>query len=226
MKKFTKKLTGKASTVIWIIAAVCGILSFIYYLSTGEEIIVSLISAILVSLLSMLAISVIAGAVFGAVEAIFFPKKSNAPEKSSAKSSEYSVQEETFEAVGVHYYLENVGKLATRNPDWRKNGKALVAAGFAGRRVYRYTYVNKPVKLIQENDNPHDRNAVMVQIAGEKVGYIDADEALHVRDILNHHIVYFISGFVGGGDYKEVREDGTFERYEAAPFVRVKIRYK
>lgn len=134
--------------------------------------------------------------------------------------------EETFEAVGVHYYLDNVGKLATRNPDWRKTGKALATAGFAGRRVYRYTYVNKPVKLIQENDNPHDRNAVMVQIAGEKIGHIAAEEALHVREILNHHTVYYVSAFVGGGDYKEVREDGSFDRYEKEPFVRVKIRYK
>lgn len=134
--------------------------------------------------------------------------------------------EETFEAVGVHYYLENVGKLATRNPDWRKTGKALVSAGFAGRRVYRYSYINKPVKLVQENDNPHDRNAVMVQIAGEKVGYIAADEALHVQEILNHRTVCFVSAFIGGGDYKEVHEDGSFDRYENEPFVRVKIRYK
>lgn len=222
MRKFIKKLTGKASTAIWIIAAICGILSFIYYISTGVEIIVSLISAIVVSLLSMLAISVIAGAVLGAVESIFFPQKSNA----SAKSSEDTVQEETFEVVGSHYYLSNISKLATSNPDWRKTGKALANQGHAGHRIYRFTYINKPVKLIQENSNPHDHNAVMVQIAGEKIGYIAADEALHVREILNHRTVCFVSAFIGGGDYKEVHEDGSFDRYENEPFVRVKIRYK
>lgn len=222
MRKFIKKLTGKASTAIWIIAALCGILSFIYYISTGGEIIVSLISAIVVSLLSMLAISVIAGAVLSAVESIFFPPKSNAP----AKSSENTVQEESFEVVGTHYYLSNISKLATSNPDWRKNGKTLANQGHAGHRVYRFTYINKPVKLIQENSNPHDHNAVMVQIAGEKVGYISADEALHVRSILNHHTVHFISAFIGGGDYKEVFSDGTFQKYEDEPFVRVRINYK
>lgn len=66
----------------------------------------------------------------------------------------------------------------------------------------------------------------MVQIAGEKVGYISADEAPHVRDILTRHNVRFVSAFIGGGDYKEVFSDGSFQKYEDEPFIRVKIGYK
>lgn len=128
--------------------------------------------------------------------------------------------------VGTHYYLKNIGRLATANPDWKKTGKALVNQGYAGRRLYRFRYINKPVKLILENSNPHDHNAVMVQVAGEKVGYISAEQALHVRYILNHRPIQFVSAFVGGGDYKEIYEDGTFQRVSDEPFVRVKIRYK
>lgn len=125
-----------------------------------------------------------------------------------------------------HHYLKNIEKLATGNPEWKKRGKTLASQGYAGKRVYRYSYVNKPINLIQENNNPHDHNAVMIQIAGEKVGYISAEEALHVRDILNHHTVRFISAFIGGGDYKEIFSDGAFEKHEGEPFVRVKIGYK
>lgn len=135
-------------------------------------------------------------------------------------------KEELFRAAGTHYYLKNIGRLATANPDWKKTGKALAKQGYAGRRLYRYRYINKPVKLILENDNPHDHNAVMIQVAGEKVGYISAEEAPHVREILRRRTVQFISAFVGGGDYKEIYEDGTFQRFSDEPFVRVKIRYK
>lgn len=141
-----------------------------------------------------------------------------------AQNAEF--RKETFEVVGTYYYRENIGKLATRNPDWRKQGKALVNLGYANKHVYRYNYIHKPVRLIQEDENPHDHNAVMVQVAGEKVGYISADEAVHVRDILNRRSVKYISAFVGGGDYKIINEDGTFERFEDDPYIRVSIGYK
>lgn len=79
MKKFLNKFSGKSSTVIWILASVCGILSFIYYLSTGTEIIVAFISAIVVLFLSMLAISVVAGVILGAIELIFPESRTQFP---------------------------------------------------------------------------------------------------------------------------------------------------
>lgn len=121
MKKFLNKFSGKSSTVIWILASVCGILSFIYYLSTGTEIIVAFISAIVVLFLSMLAISVVAGVILGAIELIFSRKSHTVPDEQPNDS----MQEERFDVVGTHYYLSNIAKLATSNPDWRKTGKAL-----------------------------------------------------------------------------------------------------
>ena len=38
-------------------------------------------------------------------------------------------QEEIFNAVGTYYYLKNIARLATPNPDWKKTGKALVNLG-------------------------------------------------------------------------------------------------
>lgn len=161
------------------------------------------------------------------VLALFRPRTSSPDANAQASPERKEVpQEEVFPVVGTHYYLKNIGRLATANPDWKKTGKALAKQGYAGRRLYRYRYINKPLKLVMENSNPHDHNAVMVQVAGEKVGYISAEQALHVRYILNHRPIQFISAFVGGGDYKEIYEDGTFQRVSDEPFVRVKIRYK
>lgn len=161
------------------------------------------------------------------VLALFRPRgSSQAGDSQTTPERKEAPKEEVFRAVGTHYYLKNIGRLATANPDWKKTGKTLAKQGLSGQRVYRYQYINKPVKLVMENSNPHDHNAVMIQVAGEKVGYISAEEAPHVREILSRRTVQFISAFVGGGDYKEIYEDRTFQRVSDEPFVRVKIRYK
>lgn len=227
MKKYLKNTSGIASKVIWALSAVCGLLSFFYYLSTGNSFFLSLVSSVVVLFLSMFAISFVVGSISGVIESVLHPQNERTtPRNPDSTKETSSFAKEVFEVVGTYYYLENIGKLATRNPDWRKQGKTLAAQGYAGRRVYRYKYINKPVRLIQEDENPHDHNAVMVQVAGEKVGYISADEAVYVRDILNRRSVKYISAFVGGVDYKIINEDGTFERFEDDPYIRVSIGYK
>lgn len=136
-----------------------------------------------------------------------------------------TLKEETFDIAGVSYYLDNLQKLACANPDYRKRGKTLAEEGQAGKRIYRYNYVYKPVKLILEDKNPHDRYAVMVQIAGEKVGYISQDENRHVREILSKHEVKFISARISGGEYKVIAENGDTEKDSKRNYITVKIAY-
>lgn len=217
-----KKFQGKSSTVIWCIASVCAVLSLVYYLSAGNGIVISIVSAFVVLFLSMIVVSVVVGVVTGVME-LFSPSKKQAEQENSSLNEPIT---ETFDVAGTHYCMQNIMKLATRNPDWKKTGKALVKAGYAGKQVFRYTYINKPVKLIPEPQNPHDPNAVMVQIAGEKVGYISAEEAPHVNDVLKHRKIIYISSFIGGGDQKYIEEDGTFERRDGEPYVHVRIKYK
>ena len=202
------------------LALLAGVFSLIYYLSNHNSVAVSILSACIVMVLCFVLLRLLFSALAGMRRGA-----KNAVEKAAQEQPE-EVKEELFRAAGTHYYLQNIAQLATANPDWKKTGKTLAKQGLSGQRVYRFQYINKPVKLILENDNPHDPNAVMVQIAGEKVGYISAEEAPHVREILSRRTVQFVSAFVGGGDYKEIYEDGTFQRFADEPFVRVKIRYK
>ena len=136
-----------------------------------------------------------------------------------------TLKEETFDIAGVSYYLDNLQKLACANPDYRKRGKTLAEEGQAGKRIYRYNYVYKPVKLILEDKNPYDRYAVMVQIAGEKVGYISQDQNRHVREILSKHEVKFISARISGGEYKVIAENGDTEKDSKRNYITVKIAY-
>lgn len=130
---------------------------------------------------------------------------------------------EDFAVVGASYYKENIMKLACANPDWKKHTKTLLSEGKS--KVYRYNFVYKPVKLIPEPSNEHDANAVLVQIAGEKVGYVSREENIHVKDILENRSVKYISAFVGGGDYKLLFTDGSLEKQYDEISINIRIAY-
>ena len=139
--------------------------------------------------------------------------------------AERTLKEETFPLAGVSYYESNIQKLATVNPDWKISAKQIVDNGKAEKRIFKNYYVNKPVKLQQESDNPHDENAIAVFIAGELVGYISRTDNIHVNDILNHREIISVSGFIGGGEYKIVDEDYKVFKAENGFNVKVRIKY-
>lgn len=130
-----------------------------------------------------------------------------------------------FQVVGTNYYMDNIMKLAEQNPDWRKTAKQLQEAGLAGKRVFRYSFIHKPAKLIPEPDNPHDKNAVQAVVAGEVVGYIGRDENKKVLQILETREIKFISAFISGGPYKVVAESGETEKDEKGIFISMTIGY-
>ena len=146
--------------------------------------------------------------VFGVIVGLAFlyyglKKKGLIKKPISQKESDHrTLSEETFHAVGVYYYEDNIRKLACSNPDWKLTSSQIVKSGKSGKKIFRYNYVNKPVKLQMEPDNPHDENAISVFIAGELVGYISREENIHVKDILEHREIISLSGFIGGGEYK------------------------
>ena len=130
------------------------------------------------------------------------------------------LHEEVFFAAGTHYYTENINKLACANPDWKSRSSSLI-----GKPVYKYNFIRKPVKLIPEPQNPSDPNAVMVVIAGEKVGYISREENLHVLSILQRGEIKYISSFISGGDYKVISKNGDVFRDQKSISIKVKIAY-
>ena len=132
---------------------------------------------------------------------------------------------EVFLVRGASYYRNNIGKLACSNPDWKCTAAQVLSAGKVDKRIYRYNYINKPVKLIEEPSNKHDKNAVAVLIAGEVVGYIGRDENIHVKSILKLGEIKYISSFISGGQYKVISKDKEIERFEEEISIKVKIAY-
>lgn len=152
-------------------------------------------------------------------------RKKGTIKKSLSDKQNRSLKVETFRVAGSHYYTDSISKLATANPTWRSSAKHLIAEGKVNKKVFRYNYINKPVKLIPEPDNAHDGNAVMIQIAGEKVGYISREENVHVKELLEKHEIKYVSSFIGGGEYKYANESGDLVHDELAITIDIKIGY-
>lgn len=132
-----------------------------------------------------------------------FSKKEAAGQNVSGK-----LINEDFEVAGEYYYTENIMKLACSNEDWKKDATTLSAEGKIGKKIFQYNFINKPVKLIPEPKNKHDKNAVQVIIAGELVGYISREDNVHVKEILSKREIKYISAVICGGEYKVASEDG------------------
>jgi len=148
----------------------------------------------------------------------FFRKKAEMPQARTLKT-------EIFSIAGVQYCEDNVKKLACCNPDWKLTAKQIKEKGKANQRIFRYYFINKPVKLEPEPSNKHDKNAILVIVAGEKVGYISRADNVHVKEILKKREIKYITCFIGGGKYKTINDDGTILRNEESITVKVKIAY-
>lgn len=148
-------------------------------------------------------------------------KKKREIDKEAAKTD----KKEKFYVTGTSYYKSNIAKLAVSNPDWKSTKAKLIKDGKADDEIYRFSYVNKPVKLIPEPTNEHDPNAIMVLIAGEKVGYISREDNKKVKYILEEGKIEYISGFIGGGEYKFINSDGELEKDERPFSINVTISY-
>lgn len=133
-----------------------------------------------------------------------------------------SIVNREYRVAGINYYTQAINKLRVSNPDY-----GLREAGFqnigVGRRVYHYSYINKPVYLVPEPNNPQDPQAIMVQIAGEKVGYISASENRELLFMMQRGQITYLSAFIGGGEYKELMENGGIHKGETGLFINIKV---
>lgn len=135
------------------------------------------------------------------------------------KESKRTLSKDTFIVVGTEYYLKNINKLRLPNPECKKEN---LRPFFP---TYKYNYINKPVRLVPEPQNKHDRNAIQVLIAGELVGYISREKNIHVKDIFRKAEIKYISAYIQGGPYKTLSADNKVINNEEVIRINVRIGY-
>ena len=142
-----------------------------------------------------------------------------------AEPEKRTLVKEDFTVVGAVYHKEEIALLKQANPDWKKSGKTLVSEGKVMQKIYHYSYVNKPVKIIPDDGSVYEKGALMVYIAGEHVGYIPDDMKDHVASILANRSIKYISAFIGGGEYKVVSNNGDAVKWDEHIRISVRIAY-
>lgn len=141
------------------------------------------------------------------------------------EESSRTLKTEDFFVVGTYYHQNEIYKLAVSNKDYKCSAKTLISQDKVMQKIFQYSFVNKPVKLVPEPKNKHDKNAVMVIIAGEHVGYIKSEECLQIKKILKNNDIKYITAFISGGKYKIVSSDGSVEKLETDVSIKIRIAY-
>lgn len=107
-----------------------------------------------------------------------------------------------YKVVGMNYCIQEVLSLATENPSYAQN------KFYGNNRVFRFYFANTPVFLAPEPQNPHDRNAIAVMVAGRKIGYISSSENTELLGFIQRRMIAGVSAFIGGGEYKVKSSSG------------------
>lgn len=238
VKSTTAQTAEKEKTPIpvWvkIMAVICGIGFVFYYLHHGNDFFTALISGAIMGGLSYLALCVLAGAIQGVIAGLMGPSENfedtqkidETKEDESVCKKSNALQTETFELPGAYHHKASIAKVANINPDWRKTCKTLINEEKDNKKIYRFMRTTKKAELVQEPDNPHDKNAVMVLVDGEKVGYISAEENIHVIELMKSNAIKGVSATITGGGYKIVYSEDEMEKGETGPYVEVKVKYR
>lgn len=129
-----------------------------------------------------------------------------------------------FRCPGVHYHHDEIMSLARTSKKWKQTADEIIASGQADQKIFRYWFMRDRPRLVPEPTNPHDPNAVYVEVAGVRVGYVPADLAPDILGYIKNGRVSNVDVFIGGGPFKVVSASGeVYEDAGSSLFVSVRV---
>lgn len=117
-----------------------------------------------------------------------------------------------YEVAGVEYYLKNLLSMMEPNYLYSYKKQDLIDTCNYDIPIYKNVSTATNLQLVQEDDNPHDPNAVVVLLDDKIVGYIPRRDCKHVRYLMDNDLVVSFTCEVYGGKYKQVNEDYNWEK--------------
>ncbi len=117
-----------------------------------------------------------------------------------------------YEVAGVEFYLKNLKAMMEPNYLYSYSKQDLIGTCNTDVPIYKTSCTATKLGLTQEDDNPHDPNAVLVLMDQKIVGYIPRKDCKHVRHIMDNDLIVSFTCKVYGGKYKQVIEDYNWEK--------------
>jgi len=130
------------------------------------------------------------------------PRPVTTPVKEIPQPKKEPPKTKTFKVAGISSHREKVLNIASENSDYDMGKRAIIEAGLANERIYKYEFYPSKVELVPEPDNPHDPKAVKVVVDGEHIGYIKEGSRSHVLNLLSQNLIKKIDCEIYGGNYK------------------------
>lgn len=123
---------------------------------------------------------------------------------------------ERHKLAGTSYHMDAIMALAQENPDYDLTKREIIDAGMEEERIYKYTFPDSPVELVDDPDNEQDPNAIKVLVAGQHIGYIKRGSTGRIHKLQRSDRVLGVTAEIYGGRYKIVRcvEEYQMQRYE------------
>lgn len=107
-----------------------------------------------------------------------------------------------IDVAGASYYCDSIARCMKKNPKYRLPDDEIIDLG--SDRVYEFFPLDSNAILMPEPNNPHDKNAVMVLVENNLVGYVPAEYALFVKDLIVRKSLSFASVSILGGNMKMI----------------------
>ena len=134
----------------------------------------------------------------------------------------------TFLGAGMYYRLDNFNRFGTPNPLYEYSRKELIESDIVDERIYEYSYKIGKITFEDEPTNEYDPNAIKILSDGIHIGYIKKGSTTRLRNIMKKNVLS-IEATAGGGNYKEVYENGdsySLEKGESKYWLRIVIKYR
>ena len=134
----------------------------------------------------------------------------------------------TFLGAGMYYRLDNFNRFGTPNPLYEYSRKELIESDIVDERIYEYSYKIGKITFEDEPTNEYDPNAIKILSGGIHIGYIKKGSTSRLRNIMKKNVLS-IEATAGGGNYKEVYENGdsySLEKGESKYWLRIVIKYR
>lgn len=125
------------------------------------------------------------------------------PKKQVAMNNEVNKDACSFEAVGVNYRLDDLLPLAEPSRTYTWDDDKLLQKYGDDQTIYKYFFNNLYGSLVPEPSNPHDPNAIKVELNNVHVAYVPADLCDDVKELLLQGYTPRVS--VRGGPCKQIK---------------------
>lgn len=114
---------------------------------------------------------------------------------------------ESCEVAGESHYKEVIARLGIIQRDYYWPTERLYEKFVDGDVIYKYRFQDMEAELVPEPDNPHDPNAIRVDVGGVKVGYIPREQTARIHALIEGGAT--ARAIIGAGPRKIIFEDDS-----------------